>query len=36
VREFLKDTAYRKRVEELALTAEVYLKGLYDKFLKEK
>jgi aminopeptidase N len=36
VREFLKDTAYRKRVEELASTAEVYLKGLYDKFLKEK
>jgi aminopeptidase N len=36
VREFLKDAAYRKRVEEMATTAEVYLKELYYKFLKEK
>ncbi len=35
VRELLKNSAYRKRVEELATTAEVPMKELYDKFLKE-
>jgi aminopeptidase N len=35
VRELLKNSADRKRVEELASTAQFHLKALYEKFLKE-
>ena len=35
VRELLKNSANRKRVEELATTAQFHLKALYEKFLKE-
>lgn len=36
VRELLKNTAYRKRVEELSATAEAQQKERYEKFLKEE
>ena len=35
VRELLKNSADRKRVEALATTAQFHLKALYEKFLKE-
>lgn len=35
VRELLKDSAYRKKVEELSATSEVLMRDLFNKYLKE-
>lgn len=35
VRELLKDSAYRKKVEELSATSEVQMRDLFNKYLKE-
>ena len=35
VRELLKDSVYRKKVEELSATSEVQMRDLLNKYLKE-